>query len=204
MKTQKIGIQWDIGSYNFIALQDYLSKNKIEAEIIPLYTTEWVLLALQNETIDMGQFALANSTGGLVDETIRVLGHYHWEYITHYAIKIEHCILARVWSRLEDISVIMAHEQALRQCGSNLLKLYPEKSIQSGEGEWSDNARIARGIAHGELPKNIACLGHRSLAELYGLQILAEWLQDRTDNETTFVLVQPLTITWSGIHRVEK
>lgn len=204
MKTQKIGIQWDIGSYNYIAIQDYISKTGIEAEIIPLYTTEWVLQALQDETIDMGQFALANSTGGLVDETIRVLGCYHWEYVAHYAIKVEHCILARVWSRLEDISIIMAHEQALRQCSSNLLKLYPEKSLQSGEGEWSDNARIARGIAHGELPKNTACLGHKSLAELYGLQILAEWLQDRIDNETTFVLVQPLTITWSGIHRVEK
>ena len=78
MKTQKIGIQWDIGSYNYIAIQDYLSKTGIEAEIIPLYTTEWVLQALQDETIDMGQFALANSTGGLVDETIRVLGYYHW------------------------------------------------------------------------------------------------------------------------------
>jgi prephenate dehydratase len=190
MKIQKIGIQWDIGSYNFIALQDYLTKAGIEAEIVPLYTTEWVLLALQNGTIDAGQFALANSTGGLVDETIRVLGHYHWEYITHYAIKIEHCILTWAWSDLEDISVIMAHEQALRQCSSNLLKLYPEKSLQSGEGEWSDNARIARGIARGELSKNTACLGHKSLAELYGLQILAEWLQDRIDNETTFVLVK--------------
>jgi prephenate dehydratase len=193
MKIQKIGIQWDIGSYNYIAIQDYLSKTGIEAEIIPLYTTEWVLQALQNEIIDMGQFALANSTGGLVDETIRVLGHYHWEYVAHYAIKVEHCILASIGSRLEDISVIMAHEQALRQCSSNLLKFYPEKSLQSGEEEWSDNARIARGIAHGELPENIACLGHHSLAELYGLQILAEWLQDRIDNETTFVLVQPLT-----------
>ena len=193
MKIQKIGIQWDIGSYNYIAIQDYLSKTGIEAEIIPLYTTEWVLQALQNETIDMGQFALANSTGGLVDETIRVLGYYHWEYVAHYAIKVEHCILASIGSRLEDISVIMAHEQALRQCSSNLLKFYPEKSLQSGEEEWSDNARIARGIAHGELPENIACLGHHSLAELYGLQILAEWLQDRIDNETTFVLVQPLT-----------
>lgn len=122
----------------------------------------------------MGQFALANSTGGLVDETIRVLGRYHWEYVAHYAIKVEHCILASIGSRLEDISVIMAHEQALRQCSSNLLKLYPEKSLQSGEGEWSDNARIARGIARGELSKNTACLGHKSLAELYGLQILAE------------------------------
>jgi prephenate dehydratase len=122
----------------------------------------------------MGQFTLANSTGGLVDETIRVLGRYHWEYVAHYAIKVEHCILAAVGSSLEDISVIMAHEQALKQCSMNLSRWYPEKVLQMGEGEWSDNARIARGIARGELPKNTACLGHHSLVELYGLQILAE------------------------------
>lgn len=124
--------------------------------------------------VDLGQFALANSTGGLVDETIRVLGYYHWDYVTHYAMKIEHCILARIGSTLEDISIIMAHEQAIKQCRNNLVKLYPEKILQSGEGEWSDNARIARGLAHSELPKHVGCLGHRSLAELYGLQVLAE------------------------------
>ena len=53
-----------------------------------------------------------------------------------------------------------------------------------------DNAAIAEGVATGKLPKHIASIGHASLAEIYGLTIVKRDIQDRSDNRTTFLIVE--------------
>lgn len=93
-------------------------------------------------------------------------------------------------AKIEEIDTIMAHEQAILQCSKNLGKKFPWKKYVSGEGNFTDNTSIVEGISIGELGKNIACLGSEILGKKYDLQLFAENLQDREDNETTFVLVR--------------
>lgn len=58
-----------------------------------------------------------------------------------------------------------------------------------GTGDLTDNASIAEAISLGKLGKNVACLGNEILGKMYDLKLFVEDLQDREDNETTFVLV---------------
>lgn len=177
-------VQWEALSEHFQnQVRGYIS-------IEYLYTTEAVLESLNNGSIDYGQFAIANSIGGLVDETITSLGRYRFRHVTHYEIPIIHALMKHPDAIIDDITTIMGHDQALRQCEQTLAKWYPSSIKRAGTDSLTDNASIAEAVAQGKLPNNTACIGHASLAEIYWLTIIQENIQDRNDNRTTFVLVE--------------
>ena len=190
----KIGIQWGEGSFNHIAIRDFLARNpdfeKGKAiEIVFLFTTEAVLDALGKWLVDYGQFALANSTGGIVQETIAKIGKYRWEYVDDYRIAVRHSLLMYPDITASDITAIMWHEQALKQVKNTLAEHFPDIPKIPGTGELIDNAAIAQAISNWDLPQTTVSVGHESLADIYGLEVLERDIQDRDDNETTFILV---------------
>lgn len=187
---KKVAIQWGKWSFNEIAIQDYMRKSGEEFEIIYSYTTSIVLKMIARGEVDYGQFAIANSIGGLVQETLDTLGSKRWNYRSHYAIPVRHCLMIHSESMIEDIDTIMGHEQAIRQCEQTLEKKFPHLKKIWGTGELIDNAAIAESVASGKLPKSTANIGHESLAEIYWLKIIERNIQDRNDNMTTFVLIQ--------------
>ena len=193
-ETIRIGIQWGRGSFNEIAIQDFLEKNREvwagkNIEIIYLYTTHMVLESLNNGSIDVWIFAIANSIGWLVGETLDVLGTYRWKLIATHEIEIQHSLLIHPDRNISDISEIMWHDQAIRQCVKHLETDFPWIPYKAGNWELTDNAAIARAVGNGSLPKNTGSIGHRSLADIYGLKVAKENLQDRDDNRTTFCIV---------------
>ncbi len=187
----RIGIQGGKWSFNAIALEHFLAwqKDPTPVHIEYLYTTEAVLEALNNGSIDYGQCAIANSIGGLVDETMQALGRFHWKEIDHYEIPIRHALLIHPEADPDAITCIMWHGQALRQCDTNLTRLYPHAEKRAGADNLTDNASIAEAVGNGSLPRTTASVGHRSLADIYGLKIIHEDIQDRDDNRTTFILI---------------
>ena len=185
-----IAIQGGKWSFNDIALRSYLKTQKIIPEIHYAYTTEAVLSLLNEWKVMYGQFAIANSIGWLVDETIQVLWKYDFTYEEHYEIPIEHSLLALPWVHRNEIGMIMGHDQALRQCQWTLRSVFSDVECIAGTGEYMDNAAIAAGISDGSIAWNTACIGHRSLADIYGLEIIEDHMEDRKDNRTTFVLVR--------------
>ncbi|OGE64992.1 hypothetical protein A3I48_01065, partial [Candidatus Daviesbacteria bacterium RIFCSPLOWO2_02_FULL_36_7] len=71
------GIQGGKGSNNEEALHHFLHQAEIKRfRIKYLYTSRNVLQALYRGNIDRGQFAIANSVAGIVDESIQVMGKY--------------------------------------------------------------------------------------------------------------------------------
>lgn len=82
------GIQGGKGSFNEEALRAYCKRESIaDFEISYLYTTKNVLANVSSERIDYGVFAIiVNSVGGLVEETLEVIGSF--TYKVHYSFQI--------------------------------------------------------------------------------------------------------------------
>jgi prephenate dehydratase len=59
---------------------------------------------------------------------------------------------------------------------------------------YSDTAQAAEDLARGTLPDTTAVIAPRKCAELYGLEILEESIQDLKYNFTTFVVAQKLRV----------
>ena len=94
-------------------------------------------------------------------------------------VPIRHCLLGAPGSQLDDIAVVTSHPSALAQCRDWLatwgVATRPAPDTAAAAAELSQSADAALGV-----------LGSRVLAEIYGLEILAEGLSDRDDNRTRF------------------
>lgn len=185
------GIQGGAGSFNEQAIRHYIQRENIKKyKIKYLYTTEKVLNNLHAGNIDFGQFAITNSTGGLVEESMQAMAKYNYTVVDDFEILIQHFLMKRKDATEGDIDTIMAHPQVLKQCEQTLKNSYKHLTLKSGSGDMVDTARAAESLDKGKLPKNIAILGPRILSEKYDFDIMAENLQDKKDNFTRFLLVR--------------
>lgn len=196
------GIQGGRGSNNDEAIQHYLKqalikKNKQSLKfsqssnykIKYLYTSENVLSALNKGDIDRGQFAISNSEVGIVDESLKAMGKYKFKIIEQYAIKISHALIIRKDAKFSEVTKIMTHPQVLAQCKDTLARKYSRLQQTSGKDELIDQSMVAKYLSEKRLPKNIATIGNKVLAELYDLKVVEDNLQDARENYTSFLQV---------------
>jgi len=189
--TLTVGIQGGKGSFNEEALQYRIQKQGLENLTVQyLHTTENVLRELCEGRIDAGQFAIHNSTGGVVEESINAMGEWKFKIVEQYAIPIQHTLMSHPDASIDDIDTIMTHPQVLKQCRENLMRRYKTLNLTSGTGNLIDHAVVAEHLHAGKLPINIATMGSRVLAEVYGLKIIDEDLQDLKNNLTSFLWVE--------------
>jgi hypothetical protein len=194
-KSITFGIQGGIGSFNEEAILFYLKNNGIKNyKIKYLYTTEKVLRQLHKGNIDYGLFAIQNSVGGMVEESITAMARYKFIIKEELQIKIKHFLMKRKDVGKEEVKIIMAHPQVLKQCKSTLGKKFSYYELQSGKGDLLDTAKAAEALYKGTIPKTTAVLGPKGLSELYALEIIAENLQDDKTNFTDFLLVERTNI----------
>jgi prephenate dehydratase len=185
-----VGIQGGRGSFNEEAALTHLSKEGInDFELRYLHTTSNVIRSLENHEIDLGQFAVYNTLGGNVEESLRAAQGHSFCTVAKYTISIAHALMIAPQAHLSDIDTIMAHPQVFRQCKNNLSLHYSSLKLVSGEDELIDPAKVAELLARNELPKNIAVMGSTAIATAHGLNIVAKDLQDAKNNCTTFILV---------------
>lgn len=189
-KNLLFGIQGGKGSFNEEAVKFYLDKNHIKKfRVKYLYTAENVLNALHKGEIDRGQFAIHNSVGGVVGESIEAMAKYKFKILEEFAIKISHTLMTRKDVKLSDIDTVMAHPQVFAQCKENLSKKFPKLKQVAGEKELIDQSMVAKYLSENKLPKNIATMGSRLLSKIYDLKIIEDNLQDAKENYTSFLMV---------------
>jgi arogenate dehydrogenase (NADP+), plant len=186
-----IGIQGGKGSFNDEAVQHYVKKAGIkDYDIKYLYTSERVLAALHGGEIDHGLFAIHNSVGGMVRESVEAMARYKFSIVEEFAIIIAHALMIRDDAEYETITTVMAHPQVFAQCKTTLARKYPNLKLTSGKGELIDHANVAKHLGAHKLPKEVATMGSKVLADLYNLKIVEDNLQDAEENYTSFLMVR--------------
>ena len=186
-----VGIQGGRGSFNEEAARHYMSRTPdVPFELVYLHTTERVLRGLHEGTIDRGLFAIHNSVGGMVGESVRAMARYRFDIVEEFAIKIAHALMMSSSADLSDIDTVMTHPQVLAQSRTTLSKKYPNLRQTSGDGDLIDHAKVAELLANGGLPANIATMGSSVLADIHGLRVIEDNLQDLDENYTSFLWVQ--------------
>lgn len=190
----KYGIQGGKGSFNEEAARHYFNQNNLSGyELEYLFTTENVLQALNKGQITLGQFAVFNSLGGMVTESIYAMAKHKFEIIDEFAIKIRHFLMTKPDVSFDNIETIWAHPQVLKQCRQSLKTKYPALIQVSGEGNLIDTAQAAKALFEGSLSESTAILGPHALAGLYGFSVVDKDLQDDRENFTSFLVVKSFT-----------
>lgn len=186
-----VGIQGGPGSFNEEAARHYMARTPdVAYDLVHLHTTERVLRALHEGSVDRAQFAIHNSAGGMVGESVTAMARYRFAIVEEFAIKIAHALMTSATADFATVDTVMTHPQVLAQCRHSLARRYPSLRQASGDGDLIDHARVAELLGKGELAPTIATMGSRVLADLHGLRVVADDLQDLDENYTSFLWVQ--------------
>lgn len=181
----KIGVMGAKGSFSEKAGEEYIIQQTIaKAEILPLVSAEAVLSAIEDKQIDKGIFPIENSNGGIVIEAVHAMAAHRFTVERMFEIDVHHMLLVKPGVTASHITAISSHDQALKQCRMYVKRIWPEADILP----YADTAKAAADLASGLLPDTTAVIAPRRCAEMYGLEILEESIQDLKFNYTTFVV----------------
>ncbi len=150
-------------------------------DTLPCASFDDVFDAVASGKAELGMVPIENSQAGRVAEMHLLLPQSDLHFVGEYFHRVEHHLLAPKDASPETISTVYSHPQALMQCRESLQKL----GIKEHRAH-SDTAASARDVAKWNDP-TIAAIGSRLAAELYGLQIIAENIEDSHDNVTHFI-----------------
>lgn len=175
--AEKIGCQGTSGANSEAAAEKVFGKR--EFTFYPSF--EDVFKAVQAGDVDYGVLPVQNSTAGSVDSTYDLMAKYPFYIVKMVTLEIDHCLAAKKGTKIEDISCVFSHKQALSQCEVFLSRTKLKKA------EYSNTATAAEKVLRSDEP--IAAICSTSCAEKLGLEILAKNIADCTINRTQFIII---------------
>lgn len=140
--------------------------------------------AIQSKDADYAVLPIENSSAGIVAENYDLLMEYDVSIVGEQVIKIDHALLGLPGAVLSDIQTVYSHPQALMQCSHFLEQEHPEF-----ESKTMKNTAVSAQKIKTDGDKSQAAIAGISNAKIYGLQVLAEAIQDNAANETRFIIV---------------
>ena len=178
-RSAEVACQGVEGAYSQIACEKMFSM----PNIMYFNNFEGVFAAIEQGLCRYGVLPLENSTAGSVNKIYDLMIKYDFNIVRSTRLKVDHNLLVKKGTKLEDIKAIYSHEQAISQCFEFLKKLTGVKVIAC------ENTAVAAKMVAESPRGDIAALSSRSCAELYSLGCLAESVQDKGNNYTRFICI---------------
>ena len=142
-----------------------------------------VFTAVESGFCQYGVLPLENSTAGSVNQVYDLMLRHNFKIVRSTRLKIDHNLVAKKGTRLEDIREIFSHPQAISQCSGYL---EGRKGVKITPCE--NTAIAAQSVADSDRADVAAISSHRCIS-LYGLECLDADIQDRGNNYTRFICI---------------
>ena len=176
-QTPMVACQGVEGAYSQIACEKIFKSPMI----MYFKNFEGVFNAIEQGLCQYGILPIENSTAGSVKKVYDLMISHNFSIVRTFRLKVDHNLLAKPGTKLEDIKVVYSHEQAINQCAGFLSGLKGVRVVPV------ENTAVAAQMAASE--DGAAALSSRSCAELYELANLAASVQDKGNNHTRFICI---------------
>lgn len=154
------------------------------AELMPVPSIPDVIWAVAEGKAEAGLVPTENSLEGAINVSLDMLVHKVDLFIKYeVALPIRCNLLAKSGISLDRIEAVYSHPQPLAQCREFLQEKLPKAAIFS-----TDSTTKAVQIVK-DCEENFAAIGTKLAGELYGLECIAQNIQDSEDNHTRFLLL---------------
>ena len=176
----KIVFQGVEGAYTQVAMKHFFGEN-----IDSMHVETWrdAMEAIRTGEADYAVLPMENSSAGIISENYDLLVEYGYSIVGEQIIQIDHCLLGIPEAELSDIRQVYSHPQALMQCSSFL------EEHRTWENLASKNTAMAAKKIKEDGQKSEAAIANRLTADIYGLKILQENIQNNPNNSTRFIIV---------------
>ncbi|KAH9700835.1 Arogenate dehydratase/prephenate dehydratase 2 [Citrus sinensis] len=151
-------------------------------EAVPCEQFDTAFEAVERWLVDRAVLPIENSLGGSIHRNYDLLLRHRLHIVGEVKFAVRHCLLANPGVKVEDLKRVLSHPQALAQCENTLTKLGLVREAVD------DTAGAAKYVSFEQL-KDTGAVASSSAAAIYGLNILAEDIQDDCDNVTRFLML---------------
>lgn len=168
------------GAYSQEAMEKFFGKN---CDSFHVETWKDAMEAIKMGRADYAVLPIENSSAGIVSENYDLLVEYDNYIVGEQIIKIDHALLGLEDAGEDDIMSVYSHKQSLMQC-SDFLELHNSWEKFS----LSNNAVAARKVKE-DNDKHQAAIASAKNAQIYGLKVLRNSIQNNKNNSTRFIVV---------------
>ena len=168
------------GAYSQEAMEQFFGEN---CDSFHVDTWKDAMEAIRTGNADYAVLPIENSSAGIVSENYDLLVEYDNYIVGEQIIRINHALLGLADAQESDITKIYSHKQSLMQC-SDFLEAHKEWEKFS----LSNNAVAAKKVKEdGRVDQ--AAIASAKNAEIYGLKVLKNSIQNNKNNSTRFIVV---------------
>ncbi|KAA0699072.1 prephenate dehydratase [Neorhizobium sp. P12A] len=176
--TNKIAFQGDFGANSDMACRDMFPS----MEPLPCQTFEDAFIALDNGDADLAMIPIENTIAGRVADIHHLLPESRLHIVGEYFMPIRFQLMVLPGVKKEEIRTVHSHIHALGQC-RKIVRANGWKPVIAGDTAGS--AKLVKETGD----RSMAALAPRLAADMYGLEIIAENVEDVENNMTRFVVL---------------
>ncbi|MEM9950918.1 MAG: prephenate dehydratase [Chloroflexota bacterium] len=148
----------------------------------PCTDLEALFTIIHDKQVTAALVPVENAFAGAVNGTYELLMDYDLRIQAEVIHHVHHALIAMNGATIDDLTHVRSHPQALAQC-ERFLQRHNLQPVA-----WYDTAGAAKDLAS-EPDANIGVLASPRAAKIYGLDILAESVEDVSFNFTRFFLL---------------
>jgi len=176
----RIAFQGELGAFSEEAIRNIDPR----ATAIPCRDFIDVAQAVENGDVDAGMLPIENTLAGSVVGSYDALTACEsLHVVSETVVEIHHCVLGIRGASLEALASVESHPVALAQC-TRWLRAHASIAVRAAY----DTAGAARDVA-ARRDVRAAAIAGRPAAARYALDILAANVEDRSDNQTRFLMI---------------
>ena len=164
--------------------------------IVYVKSFEAVVAAVESGLCKFGVLPIENSSNGSVRAVYQLLQEHDLSVVRSARLCIRHELLTLPGTKLEDITEIYSHKQAIGQCSKFLGGLKDVKVIPCGNTAAAAKLVAESGNSHA------AAISSHPCAALYGLECVNGSIQDSDNNYTRFICVTKDPVIYAGANKI--
>src|SRR5215211_2608511 len=174
----RVAFQGEPGAYSEQAVFNYFG----DVETQPCESFEIVFDSVVSGACDAGLIPIENSLAGSIHQNYDLLLRHDLHIIGEYLLRVQHCLIALPGVQKNEIKKVISHPQALGQCSAYLRGLgVKAESVYDTAG----SVKMLKESG----ARDTAAIASRRAAEIYGMQILEEGIEDNPENYTRFLAI---------------
>ena len=178
--TMRIAFQGEPGAYSEAAIFEHLGEGH---QTVPCETFDAVFSCVAGEECDYGFIPIENSVAGSIHRNYDLLLQNSLVVVGEHYLRISHCLIGIPGTSLAEIRKVISHPQALAQCEMYLRSL----GDVSSEAVYDTAGSVK--IIRDQGDRTVGAIASRQAADIYGMTVIAENIEDYPDNITRFQII---------------
>ena len=177
---KRIAIQGERGCFHDIAAHQYFNGEQVQ--LVCCSTFEQVFENVRRDPTIIAMLAIENTIAGSLLHNYDLLRESGLMVVGEHKLHIEHCICCLPEDSWETLTEVHSHPVALQQCRMFLANNPELKAVEA-----EDTAGAAQFIAENKC-RGWAAICSKEAAELYGMKVLQNSIEDNKHNFTRFLI----------------